>query len=79
MEFCADVGLPISLGELGVRQTGAELDERLMVAATSVSGIINNEPFPVTPQAVVAAMKGADALGREYFARTGKKPAEFPR
>jgi len=24
-------------------------------------------------------MKGADALGRTYYARTGKTPAEFPR
>ena len=79
MEFCTDVGLPITLGELGVRQTGAELDGRLTLAATSVSGIINNEPFPVTAQAIVAAMKGADALGRTYYARTGKTPAEFPR
>ena len=33
MDFCTDVGLPITLGELGVTPTGAELDERLMLAA----------------------------------------------
>jgi glycerol dehydrogenase len=79
MEFCADVGLPISLGELGLTQTGDALDRRLRVAATSVSDIIRNEPFPVTAAAIVAAMKGADALGRDYYARTGKRPAEYPR
>jgi glycerol dehydrogenase len=77
MDFCTDVGLPITLAELGVTATGAALDERVMLAAQSVSGIINNEPFPVTTAAVAAAIKGADGVGRAYFAKTGKMPAKF--
>lgn len=80
--FCTDVGLPVTLKELGVDATGDELNARLMVAAEATcapGGMIHNEPFPVTPGAVVAAMKGADAIGREYLARTGKKPVSFPK
>ena len=77
MAFCTDVGLPITLAELGVTATGAALDERVMLAAQSVSGMINNEPFPVTTAAVAAAIKGADGVGRAYFAKTGKTPAKF--
>lgn len=81
LDFCTDVGLPITLAELGVTAKGKELDDRLMIAAqatTGPGGMIHNEPFPVTAEEVVAAMKGADALGRAYFARTGKKPVSYP-
>jgi glycerol dehydrogenase len=80
MDFCSDVGLPITLGELGITTQGKELDDRLMVAANATcapGGVIHNEPFAVRSDAVVAAMKGADALGRNFFARTGKRPAQF--
>jgi len=77
LDFCTDVGLPVTFAEMGLTATGKELDARLDVAASSVSGIINNEPFPVTTAAVKAALQGADALGRAYFARTGKAPAKF--
>jgi glycerol dehydrogenase len=77
LDFCTDVGLPVTFAEMGLAATGKELDERLEVAAKSVSGIINNEPFPVTTASVKAALYGADALGRNYLARTGKAPAKF--
>lgn len=81
LDFCTDVGLPVTLGELGIHAKGQELDDRLMIAARATcapGGMIHNEPMPVTPEEVVAAMKGADALGRAYFARTGKKPVSYP-
>jgi len=76
-DFCTDVGLPITLAEMGITATGKELDDKIMVAATSASGLINNEPCNACVDNVAAAIKGADALGRAYFARTGKKPATF--
>jgi glycerol dehydrogenase len=81
MAFCADVGLPITLSELGIRATGEELEDKLMTAAkaaTAEGETIYNEPVPVTADTVLAAMKGADALGRDYFARTGKQPVSYP-
>lgn len=77
LDFCSDVGLPITLAEMGITASGKELDDKIMVAATSASGLINNEPCNSCVDNVAAAIKGADALGRAYFARTGKKPATF--
>jgi glycerol dehydrogenase len=80
LDFCTDVGLPVTLGELGICAEGEDLTARLMVAAEATcapGGMIHNEPFPVQPDAVVAAMKGADAIGRNYQMRTGKRPVSF--
>jgi len=80
LDFCADVGLPITLAELGIHATGKELDDKLTIAAkaaTAEGETIYNEPMPVTAETVLAAMKGADALGRDYFARTGKEPVSY--
>lgn len=80
LDFCTDVGLPITLAEMGITATGADLDARLLVAAAATcapGGMIHNEPFAVSEAAVVAALKGADALGRNYFVQTGKQPTYF--
>jgi len=77
LDFCTDVGLPVTLAEMGVTATGKELDDKIMMVATSVSGMINNEPCNACVDNIAASIKGADALGRAYFARTGKKPAKF--
>jgi glycerol dehydrogenase len=65
-QFCHDVGLPISLKQIGC---DAADDEGLLKAAirTCTPGaIIHNEPFPVTPEMVVMAMKLADLYGRQF-------------
>ena len=62
--FCIEVGLPVTLGELGVTEV---TDEKLLAvakAATVEGETIHNMPFEVTAEKVVAAMKAADAYGR---------------
>ena len=64
MSFCIEVGLPVTLGELGVTEI---TDEKLLAvakAATVPGETIHNMPFEVTAEKVVAAMKAADAYGR---------------
>lgn len=66
-QFCHDVGLPVCLRQIGC---DAEDDEalRIVAAKTCTPGaIIHNEPFPVTPDMVVTAMKLADLYGRKYL------------
>ncbi len=63
VSFCIELGLPVTLKELGVTEI---TDEKLMAVAEAacVPGeTIHNMPFEVTPEKVVAAMKAADAFG----------------
>jgi len=63
--FCKEIGLPITLKELGIDQVG---DERLMeaaVASCAENDTMGNMPFEVTPADVFAAMKTADTLASE--------------
>lgn len=67
-DFCEDVGLPITLGQIGLAEAS---DEQLMAVArlaTAEGETIYNEPIPITPHAVVAAIKAADAEGRRRLA-----------
>lgn len=62
--FCESVGLPTTLADIGL---GSVTDERLLLAAEAACAAgetIHNEPYEVTPQHVLAALKVADAMGR---------------
>ena len=62
--FCEAVGLPTTLAEIGLEDVS---DEDLMVVAERACAegeTIFNEPIPVTPQSVFAALKAADAEGQ---------------
>lgn len=66
LDFCIEVGLPVTLGELGVKEV---TDEKIMAvakAACAENDTLHNMPFEVTPESVAAAIKAADAYGR-YF------------
>jgi len=66
MKFCKDVGLPLTLADLGIQ---AVLQEDLMkVAEKSIAddSTIHAEPFPVTSVMVYDAMLTADSMGRRY-------------
>lgn len=61
--FCRSVGLPTTLAEIGLESFS---DEELMVVACQACAegeTIYNEPLPVTPQMVAAALKAANAEG----------------
>jgi glycerol dehydrogenase len=76
VDFCLRVGLPVTLEDLGLR---ADPDVLAAVAevACAEGETIHNEPFPVTADMVVAALRTADAVGarrREALGAAGALP-----
>jgi glycerol dehydrogenase len=70
VDFCLRVGLPVTLGDLGVEAT-PEVLELIASVACAEGETIHNEPFDVTPVMVVDALRAADAVGRERRAVLG--------
>ncbi len=66
LRFCRSVGLPTTLKDLGMENIGRDQLLQVAKAATAPKESIHNEPFPVSPEDVVAAILVADAIGREY-------------
>ncbi|MFW6137917.1 MAG: glycerol dehydrogenase [Spirochaetota bacterium] len=67
--FCQSVGLPVSLSDIGLEEV---TDQQLMKAAEAACAAeetIHNEPCPVTPEAVVHALRACDAEGRKRKSR----------
>lgn len=62
--FCEEVGLPTTLAEIGLADVADEELMKVAAAATAEGETIYNEPSPITPQIVFAAIKTADAEGR---------------
>ena len=65
--WCIEVGLPVTLAELGA---GNITDDQLMEVAKTAcaeTDTLHNMPFEVTPETVFAAIKAADAYGRYYL------------
>lgn len=69
MRFSTEVGLPTSLAHVGLDEPSAETLERIAMRSTAEGETIHNEPFDVLPGMVVDAIRGADALGREFAKR----------
>ena len=66
IDWCIELGLPVTLKELGITEV---TDEKLMAVATAAcaeNDTLHNMPFEVTPETVCAAIKAADAYGK-YF------------
>ena len=66
IDWCIELGLPVTLKELGITEV---TDEKLMAVATAAcaeNDTFHNMPFEVTPETVCAAIKAADAYGK-YF------------
>ena len=65
MEFCHQVGLPVTLGEMGIKDTS-----RVLIAAEKacVEGeTIHNMPGDVTAKELFNALLAADKLGKKHF------------
>ena len=65
--WCIEVGLPVTLAELGA---GKVTDEQLMEVARTAcaeNDTLHNMPFEVTLETVFAAIKAADAYGKYYL------------
>ena len=66
IDFCTEVGLPITLKELGITEVNPEKIMEAATLACAPEDTMGNMPFEVTPETVYAAIMGADALGRYY-------------
>ncbi len=64
--FCLDVGLPVTLEELGIKEVTEEKIRKVAEAACAENDTLHNMPFPVTPETVYHAILAADAYGRAY-------------
>ncbi|MHC6181173.1 glycerol dehydrogenase [Clostridium sp. JNZ X4-2] len=66
INFCIQVGLPITLGDLGIKEINK--DELLKVAEISCykNDTMGNMPFEVTKEDVYSAILTADEVGKMY-------------
>lgn len=66
LDFCLSIGLPVCLEDIGVDSITEEelmaVAEKTCIPEESVYAM----PFPITPEAVAAAIKAADSLGKQY-------------
>jgi glycerol dehydrogenase len=69
-EFCASVGLPAHYGHLSLT-TANRTDMMAAMTGATAMAFLQNEPFPVTADMLLAAAVGADELGRAVVARVG--------
>ncbi len=67
IQFCVDLGLPVTLGQLGIKKVTPEKVMAVAEAACAPTDTLHNMPFPVTPQSVAAAIMAADRYGRFYL------------
>ena len=67
MEFCTQVGLPVTLAQLGLRELPLEVLGKIALRSTQPGESIHNEPFTVTASRVGEAILAADALGRSWM------------
>ncbi len=61
--WCMEVGLPVTLSELGAENASDEQLMEVARAACADTDTFHNMPFEVTPETVFAAIKAADAYG----------------
>jgi glycerol dehydrogenase len=66
LRFGTEVGLPLTLAEIGLTELPPELLRRVAQRATAPGETIHNEPFEVRPDLVADAILAADALGRAW-------------
>lgn len=75
LTFYSEVGLPMTLADLGLPDIAPETLQQIAEFATAPGESIHNEPFEVRPQMVADAILAADALGREWK-QTAERYAE---
>ncbi|MGL5525354.1 MAG: glycerol dehydrogenase [Aeromonas veronii] len=64
LEFCRSVGLPTNLFQMGVKELNHDKLREVAAGATAEGETIHNMPFPVTANAVYAALLTAHQLGQ---------------
>ncbi len=69
LDFCTEVGLPVTLAELGLADGAVGYYDKLMAAAElscAEGETIHNMPFKVDAKSVYAAILSADSMGRQW-------------
>ena len=64
--FATEVGLPITLADIGLTELPKEVLQKIVVRATAENDTIHNEPFEVRPDMVDDAIMAADVIGRAW-------------
>jgi glycerol dehydrogenase len=72
LHFATEVGLPITLAEIGLEELPRELLQQVAIRATAKGETIHNEPFEVHADMVADAIRAADASGRAWKKRNGE-------
>jgi len=71
MQFCTSVGLPVSLGQLGVTGISNILLRGVAERACAPGETAHNEPFAVDADLILDALVTADSIGEEFLHKTG--------
>lgn len=66
IDWCIEIGLPVTLKQLGLSDITDEKIMEVAKAACADNDTLHNMPFSVTPKKVFDAIKAADAYGK-YF------------
>ncbi|MBN2060056.1 MAG: glycerol dehydrogenase [Deltaproteobacteria bacterium] len=68
MEFCVSVGLPVTLQQLGVKDTTPETIMKAAEVACMEGLTTHNSYLEINPELILGAIMGANALGQAYLA-----------
>jgi glycerol dehydrogenase len=71
LDFATKVRLPTTLAAIGLADSTEEMLDQIAARTTMEGETIHNEPFRIEPRMVAEAIRGADALGREWQRRHG--------
>lgn len=66
LEYCSEVGLPITLGDIGVNDLDRERLRRVAERTVKEGETAHNEPFEVTSAVIFDSILTADSLGRRF-------------
>ncbi|MCL2058479.1 MAG: glycerol dehydrogenase [Oscillospiraceae bacterium] len=69
LEFCVGVGLPVCLADIGISSITADELNQIADKTCIPEESVHSMPFPITRDAVAAAIIVADKLGREFKER----------
>lgn len=67
VDFCLEVGLPVTLESLGLKSASREDVEEVSAAACVGGETIHNEPFEIYPEIVTDAILTANAFGHHRW------------
>ncbi|MDU1412573.1 MAG: glycerol dehydrogenase [Clostridium sp.] len=71
LDFCLAIGLPVCLSDIGVDSISEEELMEVAKKACIEEESIHSMPFPITVEAVAAAIITADKIGKEFKASRG--------